>query len=101
MIDKVDVVRVCVEIPEQDASHVQVGTQANVITKAYRNKPIPACVTRTSWVAKVKPRVLRAEIDLPNSDGKLKPGMYATVELVTEKRGRLRNAHCHDYVNGR
>lgn len=87
MVDKIDVVSVFVEIPEKNANQVRAGTKATVLAKAYRDQPIPASVTRTSWVANVKPRVLRAEIDLPNSDGRLKPGIYAAVGLVTGRTG--------------
>ena len=66
MVDRTDIVRIFVDIPEQDANYVHVGTKATVLAKGYRDQPIPGSVTRTSWALNVKSRTLRAEIDLPN-----------------------------------
>ena len=48
-VDRTDVVRIFVDIPEQDANYVQIGTKATVLAKAFRDKELPASVTRTSW----------------------------------------------------
>lgn len=86
VVDRTDVVRVFVDVPEDEADFVKVGTKAAVQVRAYRDKPIPGSVTRTSWALNVKSRTLRAEIDLPN-DGKLLPGMYAYGDIVVERPG--------------
>ncbi len=49
MVDRTDIVRIFVDVPEQDANNVQVGSKANVLVKAFRDQPIPGSVTRTSW----------------------------------------------------
>ena len=41
VVDRIDVVRIFVDIPEQDANYVQIGTKASVLVKAYRDEPIP------------------------------------------------------------
>ena len=87
VVDRTDIVRIFVDIPEQDANYVQVGTKATVLAKAYRDQPIPGTVTRTSWALNVKSRTLRAEIDLPNPGGQLLPGMYAYAKVIIERPG--------------
>lgn len=87
VVDRIDVVRVFVDIPEDDADFVQKGTKATVLARAYRSAEIPASVTRTSWALNVTSRTLRAEIDLPNPDGKLLPGMYAYGNVIIERPG--------------
>ena len=42
-------------------------------------------MTRTSWALGGN-RTLRTELDLPNPQGVLRPGMYATAEVVLEQR---------------
>ena len=86
-VDRTDVVRIFVDIPEQDANYVQIGTKATVLAKAFRDKELPASVTRTSWALNVKSRTLRAEIDLPNSGGEILPGMYAYGKVIIERPG--------------
>ena len=85
VVDRLDIVRIFVDIPEQDANYVQIGTKATVQAKAYRDQPIPGTVTRTSWALNVKSRTLRAEIDLPNPKSQLLPGMYAYAKVIIER----------------
>ena len=87
VVDRTDIVRIFVDIPEQDANYVQIGTKASVLAKAYRDEPIPGTVTRTSWALNVKSRTLRAEIDLPNPGSQLLPGMYAYANVIIERPG--------------
>ena len=49
VVDRTDIVRIFVDIPEQDANYVHVGSKATVLAKAYRDQPIPGTVTRISW----------------------------------------------------
>ncbi len=112
VVDRTDVVRVFIDIPEQDANFVQTGTKATVLVRAYRDQPIVATVTRTSWALNVKSRTLRAEIDLPNPGDKILPGMYAYGKVLIE-RPRVRalpvsaidkrgdQTFCWRYDNGR
>jgi multidrug efflux pump subunit AcrA (membrane-fusion protein) len=87
VVDRLDVVRIFVDIPEQDANHVQVGAKATVLARAYRDEEIPATVTRTSWALNIKSRTLRAEIDLPNPQSQLLPGMYAYGKVIISHAG--------------
>ena len=85
MVDRTDIVRVFVDIPEQEANYVQIGTKATVLVRAYRDQPIPGTVTRTSWAVNIKSRTLRAEIDLHNPDSKILPGMYAYGRVIIKR----------------
>ena len=85
VVDRTDKVRIFVDIPEQDANYVNVGTKASVLAKAFRDEPIEGTVTRISWALNVKSRTLRAEIDLPNPGGQLLPGMYAYAKVIIER----------------
>ncbi|HEY5313779.1 MAG TPA: hypothetical protein VIK18_14725 [Pirellulales bacterium] len=109
VVDRTDVVRIFVDIPEHDANFVHVGTKATVLAKAFRDQPVIAAVTRTSWALNFKSRTLRAEIDLPNTgstipddvpkatrealarvklpntDSQILPGMYAYGKVIIER----------------
>jgi HlyD family secretion protein len=85
VVDRLDIVRIFVDIPEQDANFVNIGTKATVLARAFRDKELPATVTRVSWALNQKSRTLRAEIDLENPDSQLLPGMYAYVKVVIER----------------
>jgi multidrug efflux pump subunit AcrA (membrane-fusion protein) len=87
VVERTDKVRIFIDIPEGDANYVQIGTKADVLIKGYRDEPIPAEVTRTSWALNMKSRTLRAEIDIPNKDSQLLPGMYAYAKVIIERPG--------------
>jgi multidrug efflux pump subunit AcrA (membrane-fusion protein) len=87
VVDRTDIVRVFVDIPEQDANYVQIGSKATVLIKTYSARPIQGTVTRTSWALNVTSRTLRAEIDLPNPDSQILPGMYGYASVIIERSG--------------
>jgi HlyD family secretion protein len=99
VVDRLDIVRIFVDIQESDADFVGVGTKASVLVRSFRDTEVPATVTRTAWALNMKSRTLRAEIDLTNPGGELLPGMYAYVTVVIERpdvRALPRHALVHD-----
>jgi hypothetical protein len=85
VVDRTDIVRIYVDIPERDANYIHIGSDARVKIWAYRDAWLPATVTRYSWALNVKSRTMRAEIDLPNPGSRILPGMYAYGEIVVER----------------
>jgi HlyD family secretion protein len=83
VVARTDTVRVYVDVPEMEAAYVHgptkegPGTRARVRIQAVDDMDVEATVTRTSWALDYRSRTLRAEIDLPNKDGRIRPGMYA------------------------
>ena len=85
VVDRTDIVRIYVDIPERDANYVHIGSEARVKLWAYRDEWLPATVTRLSWALNIKSRTMRAEIDLPNPGSQILPGMYAYGKVVVER----------------
>ena len=86
VVARTDKVRVFVDVPEMDAGAVTRGTKAQVRVQALNDAEIEATVTRTSWSLRPESRTLRAEIDLPNPDARLLPGMYAYARVLIERK---------------
>jgi hypothetical protein len=85
VVDRTDIIRIFVDVPERDADYVHIGSEARVKVWAYRDEWLPATVTRLSWALNVKSRTMRAEIDLPNPGSKILPGMYAYGKVIVER----------------
>jgi multidrug efflux pump subunit AcrA (membrane-fusion protein) len=96
VMDRTDIVRIFVDIPEADANYVHGEkdgykgdhpsvSKAKVRIEAFRDQWIPATVTRTAWALNVKSRTLRAEIDLHNPDSQILPGMYAYGQVIIKR----------------
>lgn len=85
VVARTDRVRIYVDVPEMDAAAITRGTPARVRVQALRDEEIEATVTRTSWSLRPESRTLRAEIDLPNPDARLRPGMYAYGRVLVDR----------------
>ncbi len=85
VIDRTDIIRIYVDIPERDANYVHIGSEARVKVWAYKDEWLPASVTRISWALNTRSRTMRAEIDLPNPNAQILPAMYAYGKVVVER----------------
>jgi multidrug efflux pump subunit AcrA (membrane-fusion protein) len=80
-VQRIDTVRVFCDIPEASVGAVRVGVPAEVKLYGSGGVVIRGTVTRVAAAVNPGTRTMRAEIDLPNPDEKLRPGMYAQVTL--------------------
>jgi multidrug efflux pump subunit AcrA (membrane-fusion protein) len=85
VVDRTDIIRIYVDVPERDADYVSIGSEARVKLWAYRDEWISATVTRLAWALNEKSRTMRAEIDLPNPGTQIRPGMYAYGKIIVER----------------
>ncbi len=89
VVAKTDPVRVRVAIPEREASLIEIGQEAHVTLQAMSGQPIlidgkPPKVTRKAGGLDESTRTLLVEIDIPNPDGHLIPGMFGEATIVTQ-----------------
>lgn len=81
-IVQADTLRLFVDVPEADAVQVEPGRKASIRVPSLPGQTLEGTVTRTAWSLDAGNRTLRTEFDLPNPDGRLRPGMFATVDLT-------------------
>jgi RND family efflux transporter MFP subunit len=77
VVHRMDLMRIFVQVPESDVPWVKKGVEARVRVQVLPGRIFAGHVARTSWSVDPATRTLRAEIDLPNADGLLRPGLYA------------------------
>jgi RND family efflux transporter MFP subunit len=85
VVDQVDPVRVFVNVPDMEAVWVRDKDAATVRTQGPSGQEFKGMVTRTSRALDPTTRTLRTEIDLPNPEGKLLPGMYVDVTITPQR----------------
>ncbi len=83
-VARIDPVRVVVAVPEADAGLVAAGQEVRITLQAVAGPATAGNVVRTSWSLEPGSRTLRTEVDLPNPDGNLRPGMYVSARLTVE-----------------
>lgn len=78
-----------VKIPERDLGHLTPDQPGTVRVAAFGEERFSGRVHRISPVIDPMTRMAEVELLLPNADQRLRPGMFATVEIET---GRQENA---------
>lgn len=84
-LSQVNVLRLRIPVPESLAAHVHDGELADIRVKA-TDQHISGKIIRFTDSLDRSTRTMQVEVDVPNSDYKLTPGMYAEVSL------RIQNA---------
>jgi RND family efflux transporter MFP subunit len=70
-----------VYVIERDFPQIQVGQEATVMTDAYADRQFTGKVVRLAPVLKEESRQARVEIEIPNRDGLLAPGMFVRARI--------------------
>jgi RND family efflux transporter MFP subunit len=81
-----DIIRIQLYVPQDDALDVAAGTQAVVRVPEMPGRDFPGQVTRIADALQPGTRTLLTEIDVPNPDHALSPGMYCRVELKIRRK---------------
>ena len=76
-----DVIRVFVYVPQDSAFGVAPGIDAIVRVPELPDRDFHGTVTRIADALQPGTRTLLTEVDIPNPDGALSPGVYCTIEL--------------------
>ncbi|MCZ6875166.1 MAG: efflux RND transporter periplasmic adaptor subunit [bacterium] len=88
LVTIVDMTTVKIKIPisERDLGHIQPGLSAQIRVDAYPQTVFKGIVRRISPTVDPRSRSGEVEIVSPNTDARLKPGMFAKVTLILEER---------------
>jgi RND family efflux transporter MFP subunit len=81
-----DVIRTQVFIPQDEAYGLGPGVDAVVRVPEIAGRSFPGKVTRIADALQPNSRTLLTEVDIPNPDGALSPGIYCTVELFIPRK---------------
>ena len=82
---RTDVLRVFVNVPQVFATGIKVGESAAVYLRDDPAKQFPGTVTRMADSLDPSTRTLLTEVDVPNPDNVLRPGMYLQVKFVFDR----------------
>ncbi len=79
-----DLARVWIELDiyERNLAQVRPGQRVDVTVEAYAERTFPGRIVYLGAVLDAARRTVRARVEIPNSDGALKPGMFATARIA-------------------
>lgn len=75
-----------IHVIERDYSLVTIDKDASVSTDAFPGKVFSGRIARVAPLLKETSRQARVEVDIPNPEGLLKPGMFVRVMIAFEER---------------
>jgi RND family efflux transporter MFP subunit len=109
-IAQIDKVRVQVAIPQRDAAIADVGDKAQFKHDAPPGKVLEGTISRLSKSLDPVTRTMMVEVDFPNPDGRMLPGIFGQMTILLEEssdrlvlpaaciRNGENGGECHVYV---
>ncbi len=88
LLDIVDMSRLktTIKISETRVKIIRLGQEAIISLDGFPGESFPGKISMISPVVDANSRTFKAEVLIPNPDNRLKPGMFARVQLVLTKR---------------
>lgn len=77
-------------VVERDFPYVAIGQEALVQTDAYPGRSFKGTVTRRAPVLREESRQARVEIEIPNEDQALAPGMFVRITIKMEQHAAVK-----------
>lgn len=84
-----NLIRVWIELDiyERDLSRVRPGQNVEVSTAAYPRRTFPGKIVYVGDIVDPQKRTVRARVEIPNTSGALRPGMFATALIQVGSAG--------------
>lgn len=84
-IAETDTLRVFVNVPQSYATDIATGREASLTVNNFPGEQFTGNVARTAESIDLSTRTLRVEVDVPNENNRLLPGMYGRVKFHLER----------------
>jgi len=88
-VSNLDHVWVTANVPENSVSNLHTGQSADITFDAYPGQIWQGKITSVSAVIEPDTHRNKARISFKNTDGRLKPNMYASIKLAAVQKGKL------------
>jgi len=82
-----DPIRVFVDVPQSAAAAMKTGTAVDVTTTGSGSRTFKGKIARTAGAVDPAARTMNVEVDIPNKDGSLVPGLYVDATFHLENTG--------------
>jgi len=73
--------RICVNVPQNYLPLVKIGMDGELVVREAGEQPFPCKVTRNAGALDPATRTILMELQVPNKDGRLLPGLYGQLKF--------------------
>ena len=84
-VAQIGTIRILVSVPQANAPGIRIGMPTELSVNEYPGRKFTGKVTRTTSSLDPGSRTLLVEVQVPNGDGKLLPGMYTEVHFHSHR----------------
>jgi RND family efflux transporter MFP subunit len=84
-IAQTDVIRVFADVPQDMSGQIAIGMAARTTSNSFPGRVFDGTVARTARAIDPATRTLKVEVDIPNADLTLMPGMYVQVSFAVKR----------------
>ena len=84
-----DLFRLVIPVPESDVRFIHLGDPVSVIVPSLNNRAFPGTVARFSEDVSADTRTMHTEVNVPNPQHILIPGLYAQATIALEKKNNV------------
>ncbi len=85
-IVQMDKVKLFIDIPERDIAKIQKGQQVNIFLQSYPREKFSGQLGQVFPSLDPNTQTLRGEVTINNPQLKIKPGMFAEVEIILKRK---------------
>lgn len=82
-------IRIFSDVPQSAAPYMKAGTPAQIHVSNFPNRVFKGKIARTSEAINPQSRTLKVEVDIPNNDLALVPGMYVDISFEVPTAGLM------------
>ncbi|WP_072670359.1 efflux RND transporter periplasmic adaptor subunit [Vibrio injensis] len=81
-LEDTTVMRLRFTVPQTDISRISIGQNVDIFVDAYPNDAFKGSITAIEPAVSVQSGLIQVQADIPNSDGKLRSGMFARSHII-------------------
>ncbi|EPZ5423070.1 multidrug efflux RND transporter periplasmic adaptor subunit VmeC [Vibrio parahaemolyticus] len=79
------VMRLRFTVPQTDISRIKLDQEVDIFVDAYPDQPFKGSISAIEPAVNVQSGLIQMQADIPNSDGKLRSGMFARANIIMPK----------------
>ena len=72
-------------VSQTDISRISLGQEVDIFVDAYPEKPFKGSISAIEPAVNIQSGLIQVQADIPNSDGKLRSGMFARANIILPK----------------
>ncbi|WP_077262040.1 multidrug efflux RND transporter periplasmic adaptor subunit VmeC [Vibrio campbellii] len=84
-LEDTTVMRLRFTVSQTDISRIKLDQEVDIFVDAYPDKPFKGSISAIEPAVNVQSGLIQVQADIPNSDGKLRSGMFARANIILPK----------------